>query len=358
MKIFVSVAVSTDGYLDDNCDNRLVISSEEDWAEVYRLRAQYDAIMVGAETLRRDNPSLIIKGDQARKSRISRGLRADIIKVTATRRSNLNPEMRFFTVGGGQKIVFSSNRNQEHIDKLSTVIYGEQITARFIVDELEKRGVEGLFIEGGNEILKMFFEAGLVDIFRVAVNTNIIVGDSSAPKLDIGSQYKKELCIRESFGEMEIKTYIINSDYLDEEYLEMAINQGRKCIPTQTSYCVGAVILTADNQLFTGYTHETSPTHHAEQEAIKKALKAGAELKGATIYSSMEPCSDRSSEPDSCTSLIIKNRFSRVVFAYYEPSHFVECCGSKILKESGVEVKIISSLAQYVQETNRHICSK
>ena len=35
-----------------------------------------------------------------------------------------------------------------------------------------------------------------------------------------------------------------------------------------------------DGRTFTGHTHETSPTHHAEQEAVRKALDAGAELRG------------------------------------------------------------------------------
>ena len=73
--------------------------------------------------------------------------------------------------------------------------------------------------------------------------------------------------------------------------------RGRKCTPSATSYCVGAVVAPADGAgSFTGHTHETSPTHHAEQEAIRKALDAGAELRGAAIYSSMEPCSQRKSE--------------------------------------------------------------
>lgn len=47
MKVTVSTAVSADGYLDDRSPDRLILSTPEDWAEVHRLRAACDAILVG-----------------------------------------------------------------------------------------------------------------------------------------------------------------------------------------------------------------------------------------------------------------------------------------------------------------------
>lgn len=118
-----------------------------------------------------------------------------------------------------------------------------------------------------------------------------------------------------------IATCTLRPDTRDEDlrYLTQAVAEGLRCVPSRTSYCVGAVVALPDGRSFTGYTHETSPTHHAEQEAIRKALDAGAELRGAAIYSSMEPCSQRKSEPESCTQLILRHGFARVVFALYEP---------------------------------------
>ena len=92
---------------------------------------------------------------------------------------------------------------------------------------------------------------------------------------------------------MEVTTYTLHPDRTEEDlhYLRQAIALSRRCTPCATSYRVGAVIVTRSGDRFTGYTHETSPTHHAEQEAILKATAAGADLHGASIYSSMEPCS-------------------------------------------------------------------
>ena len=130
---------------------------------------------------------------------------------------------------------------------------------------------------------------------------------------------------------MEVATCTLRPDTRDEDlrYLTQAVAEGLRCVPSRTSYCVGAVVALPDGRSFTGYTHETSPTHHAEQEAIRKALDAGAELRGAAIYSSMEPCSQRKSEPESCTQLILRHGFARVVFALYEPDRFVCCRGRR-----------------------------
>ncbi len=66
MIVQASVAVSVDGYIDDLSDRRLVLSHAADWEEVRSLRAESDAILVGAETIRRDNPALVIRDERLR----------------------------------------------------------------------------------------------------------------------------------------------------------------------------------------------------------------------------------------------------------------------------------------------------
>ena len=110
MKVIVSTAVSADGYLDDRSPDRLILSTPEDWAEVHRLRAACDAILVGAETIRRDNPSLLVGDEVLRRERIDRGLPSNPVKVTLTASCRLSPEANFFTRGDQEKIVFTTCR--------------------------------------------------------------------------------------------------------------------------------------------------------------------------------------------------------------------------------------------------------
>lgn len=55
-RVLLSSAMSIDGYIDDTDEKRLVLSDESDWDRVDSLRAWADAILIGAGTLRSDNP--------------------------------------------------------------------------------------------------------------------------------------------------------------------------------------------------------------------------------------------------------------------------------------------------------------
>ena len=356
MRVTLSAAVTADGFLDDNSPRRLIISTPEDWAEVYRLRAAHDAILVGAETLRRDDPSLLVRDEEVRARRRERGLPPDIAKVTLTGTGELSPGLRFFTEGEAERYVFSPHEI-DSLQNIATVISTEgPITAKLIVTQLEKRGVERLMVEGGAEVLRMFLDEGMADTLRLAVNPRLRLGGRGGASLDAAPlQSIPHTC--EQVDGMEVTTYTLHPDTTGEDlrYLRMAVDEGRKCTPSPTSYCVGAVVATADGRIFAGYTHETSATHHAEQEAIAKALAAGAVLRGAAMYSSMEPCSRRASEPESCTQLIIRHGFARAAFALYEPDCFVCCRGALTLREAGVDVRAYPALAGGVWEANAHL---
>jgi 5-amino-6-(5-phosphoribosylamino)uracil reductase len=69
----LSVAVSVDGYIDDTIPERLYLSNEADFDRVEVVRTECDAILIGAETLRRDNPRLIIKSPERLAARAAAG---------------------------------------------------------------------------------------------------------------------------------------------------------------------------------------------------------------------------------------------------------------------------------------------
>ncbi|MFL5141446.1 MAG: RibD family protein, partial [Microvirga sp.] len=103
----LSCAVSVDGYLDDASDDRLLLSNAADFDRVDEVRAGCDAILVGANTIRRDNPRLVIRDLGRRHARIARGTAPDPVKVTLTASGDLDPGSRFFTAGAADKIVYT-----------------------------------------------------------------------------------------------------------------------------------------------------------------------------------------------------------------------------------------------------------
>ncbi len=355
MSVTLSVATSADGYIDDMTPERLVLSTPEDWAAVYELRAESDAILIGAQTLRRDNPTLRLKRPELIEWRRSAGREAEPARVVVCGRGDISPHARIFHEGEGRVVIFSNIERPELTR--AEVIVSSEIDAAYIVTTLEKMGLVNIYVEGGEQILNMFMEQGVVDTLRVARNRDIVVDDSSAPRFSPPEWILSSPGMCENLGGMDVQTYDVSDEdeLRDEEYMEIALEVSRQSPPRPSCYRVGAVVVTARGEVFDGYTLETSPTHHAEQAAIFKAQKAGAELRGATIYATMEPCSERKSEPVSCSQLIIENGFCRAVFALYEPSHFVNCEGARNLRKSGVEVKYMPQCSKKVRDINAHV---
>ena len=147
------------------------------------------------------------------------------------------------------------------------------------------------------------------------------------------------------------------SDGADERWMRLAIELAWRCPPSQTAYSVGAVIVDADgHELSRGFSREDDPVVHAEESALAKVSATDPRLAGATIYSTIEPCSQRKSRPRTCTELIIAARLRRVVIAWREPDLFVDNCqGEELLAQAGVEVAELPDLAELATAPNRHL---
>ena len=94
--VLLSCATSADGFLDDASPRRLILSGPADLDRVDEVRAGCDAILVGAQTVRQDNPRLLIRDPRRRARRAARGLPEHPARVTLTATGDLDPRVRFF----------------------------------------------------------------------------------------------------------------------------------------------------------------------------------------------------------------------------------------------------------------------
>ncbi len=152
----LSCAVSLDGFLDDVSQARLILSSPEDMAEVRRLRARADMIVIGAQTLRNDNPSLA-RSDECFALRAQNGRAPHPVKVVVTRSGAAPPESAFFHTGDGEKIVLTDNvapaALEARLHGLATVVSFQDDWMAALQELARQRGLRDVLIEGGARIV-------------------------------------------------------------------------------------------------------------------------------------------------------------------------------------------------------------
>ncbi|MEU8239610.1 dihydrofolate reductase family protein [Actinoplanes missouriensis] len=239
----LSCGMSIDGYLDDASDNRLLLSNDADFDRVDEVRAGCDAILVGASTIRQDNPRLLVRSAERRAARIARGEDPNPVKVTVTSTCHLDPQASFFTAGDARKLVYcatpalaqaralfegpagsgsaqvpggpsaggppvggpsvggpagsgssagvssagvssagvSSAGGLPRRGLTAVVDGGDPVDVRRIVDDLGERGIRRLMVEGGGRMHTQFLTAGLADELQLVI-APFFVGDSRAPR--------------------------------------------------------------------------------------------------------------------------------------------------------------------------------
>jgi 5-amino-6-(5-phosphoribosylamino)uracil reductase len=182
----LSCGISLDGYLAGPSKDRLLLSNEADFDRVDAVRAGCDAILVGARTIRNDDPRLLVRDPSRREERVARGLSASPAKVTVTARGDLDPRASFFALGDVPKLVYCASpavaRAREALEHVATVVdAGEPVDVRGVSEDLCARGVNRLMVEGGGTLLTQFLTEDLADELQLVV-APLFVGDSRASR--------------------------------------------------------------------------------------------------------------------------------------------------------------------------------
>jgi 5-amino-6-(5-phosphoribosylamino)uracil reductase len=193
--ILLSCGTSIDGCLDDASAERLILSNEADLDRVDAARAECDAILVGAGTVRRDDPRLLVRDQVRRDARVARGLPPSPIKVTLTGRGALDPTAHFFTLGDAEKIVYCASPilagTRKRLAAVATVLdAGDPVDLCRLMTDLYTRGVRKLMVEGGETIHTQFLAASLVDELQLVI-APFFVGEARAPRLISGGRFPR-----------------------------------------------------------------------------------------------------------------------------------------------------------------------
>lgn len=373
--VLLSAAVSLDGCLDDTGPGRLLLSGPADFDRVDEVRAESDAILVGAGTLRADNPRLLVNSAERRAARVAAGRPEYPLKVTVSGSGDLDPDANFWSTGG-EKIVYTTDEGAAKATEalrglgVDVVSVGPDVDWRAVLTHLhDVRGVRRLMVEGGGRVHTQLLRQGLADELQLAL-APLVVGEPDAPRLfgpgdyPGGPRNRLRLVETRPVGDVVLMRYVPTApgtgnvpSAADHRWLALACELAAECPPSRTAFSVGAVVVAADGtELARGYSREADPVSHAEEAALAKIEPGDPRLATATVYSSLEPCARRASRPAPCARLILDAGVHRVVTAWREPDTFVAGAdGSGLLAAAGADVLVLPEYESDAKAPNRHL---
>jgi len=219
----LSCGMSLDGYLDNPGTTRLTLSNDDDFDRVDSVRSGCDAIMVGAATIRNDNPRLLVRAAHRRADRVVRGCSPTPVKVTVTATGDLDPAAQFFTAGDADKLVYcpedSAATVRRRLGAVATVV---ELTPPLqmcqIGADLTARGIGRLMVEGGGRLHTQFLTADLADELQLVV-APLFVGDSRAPRFVLDGKFpwnagrRAELADVRRIGDVVLLRYALSARY-------------------------------------------------------------------------------------------------------------------------------------------------
>lgn len=191
--IILKWAESADGYIDTQRTGGSpeVLSTPLTSMLVHKRRAEADAILVGRRTAELDNPSLTVRNWYGKNP----------VRVVLDRELILSPELHLFD-GTAKTLVFTAKEqpDRENVEYIC-IDYSQKILPQ-VLTVLYERGLQTLLVEGGNQVLQSFIDAGLWDETTVEISARSLHSGVKAPEIPSGTGYKTE----KHFG-VEIRRY-------------------------------------------------------------------------------------------------------------------------------------------------------
>jgi diaminohydroxyphosphoribosylaminopyrimidine deaminase/5-amino-6-(5-phosphoribosylamino)uracil reductase len=175
--VHLKLACSLDGKIAARKGTSQWLTGPESRARVHELRHQSDAILIGANTARIDDPMLTDRSGSPR--------RRPLARVVMGHRANLEPDSKLLnSVASGPVLVYTVaaiGPEPQHDGVTFVPATGTRIDPEAVLSNLFTRGIQSVLIEGGPTIAASFLAAGLVDKVTIFLAPVLIGGEPDAP---------------------------------------------------------------------------------------------------------------------------------------------------------------------------------
>lgn len=172
-KVILSAAMTLDGKIATKTgDSKL--SSKQDKVRIHKLRSNVDAILVGSNTVRRDNPSLTVRYVKGKNPiRIvldSNGTISSNSKIVRTSK-------KIHTILAVSKKATKKNIVKLKNHSIEVIVTGEnRVNIKNLLKKLSKKKIKTILVEGGGNVNWEFIKEGLVDEIIITVSPYLIGG--------------------------------------------------------------------------------------------------------------------------------------------------------------------------------------
>lgn len=166
--VTLKIAQTLDGRIADAQNNSKWITSEQARAKVHRLRSLVDAVLIGAHTMRIDDPELS-----------SHGQGSDPLRIVLSRANTLPSGFKLTDPSTGGRTILATSNASSAVAGLDTWLLGHKNSIFALLETAAAAGVSHLLVEGGRDVFSQFIEARLVDKFIVVIAPQFL-GDGMA----------------------------------------------------------------------------------------------------------------------------------------------------------------------------------
>ncbi len=187
--VCMNMAMTADGKISSAAREYPGFTSRRDRKTMDRFRAESDAVLVGAGTLRTDDPPLHIRDEEARAYRRSLGKPEGLLNVVVTASAAIDPASRFFREGPASARIVATVEGApagrvEALGRCAEVwrVGRDRVDLPELLRRLRARGVGRLLVEGGGETNWEFVRGDLLDELYVTV-VPALLGGRDAPTI-------------------------------------------------------------------------------------------------------------------------------------------------------------------------------
>jgi 2,5-diamino-6-(ribosylamino)-4(3H)-pyrimidinone 5'-phosphate reductase len=185
--VSINMAMTADGKITSALREEPAFASRYDKKMMDRLRAEADAVLVGAGTLRADDPPLHVRDPEMQAHRRSLGKPDGLVNILVTATASVDPRARFFTGHGASERIVATvvDAPADRLLRLAKVakvwtVGSGQVDLRELLTRLAARGIERLLVEGGGELNWGFVRDDLFDELYVTI-APALLGGRNAP---------------------------------------------------------------------------------------------------------------------------------------------------------------------------------